>query len=260
MAAAGRPGGCGCGGCRRYQQNDLRLHMRARRLATCCLFALLPCWYLYDLGRTRYHRCGRPYRMWSRLGHANVNVNCGGCRLAREVTRLSGKLYRAQELFREGNGRYAASITELATIDVSQHLAPRDYFLIELHAFEFRPLQNGWVSEETVAHLSLPSPFPAMNWVGASGPDEWVGPVLSRWSSAKQPGHYARETASYLIARFPGDAARAKAFLDKALKEMELRPPKEATDALDHYLRNGVHARKVKKPSPPVFDRVRELE
>jgi len=117
-----------------------------------------------------------------------------------------------------------------------------------------------WVSKETVARLSLPSPFPAMNWIGASGSDECFKLVLKRWSSSKQFRSYRRQTASCLIARFPGDAGRAKAFLDKALKEMELQPPEEVVDALDHYLVNGVPARRVKKLSPPVFDRIMELE
>jgi len=117
-----------------------------------------------------------------------------------------------------------------------------------------------WVTEETVARLSLPSPFPAMNWVGASRSDEWVGPVFRRWSSAKQPGHFARETASYLIARFPRDPGEARTFLDTVLKERDLRPPKEALEALDYYLVNGVPARRVKKLSPPIFDRIMELE
>ena len=117
-----------------------------------------------------------------------------------------------------------------------------------------------WVTEETVARLALPSPFPAMNWVGASRSDKWVGPVFRRWSSAKPPGHFARQTASYLVARFQRDPGKARTFLDAVLREEDLRPPKKALEALDYYLANGVPARKVKKLAPPVFDRIVELE
>jgi hypothetical protein len=75
------------------------------------------------------------------------------------VIRLLRKLYKAQEVFRERNGRYAVSFKELEAFGVPQHLGPDDYGMLEYYAFELCPTQNGWSCVVSSSKCGIPASY-----------------------------------------------------------------------------------------------------
>lgn len=116
------------------------------------------------------------------------------------------------------------------------------------------------LNEDTVERLSLPTPFPAMNWIGAFGSDRAFDHVVKHWQSYDSPRHYWRQVASCLIARFPGRPGEAESFLNERLRRLNFSPPDAMLDAVRYGLVNGVRGTRVRKLSPPIFEGILEKE